>query len=196
MVFLVGVPVVAFELVLFRIFSVATFPRALAAVLGLLVLLVGPTAWSLTPLMNSDPELPHAGPDLLSWPASGSVVTSDATLIAYLNANRGGAKYLVATVNASAAEPIILQTGAPVVALGGFSGADPILTPTGLAARIAAHEVRLFLIPSQGRQTIQTQWVAKNCSRAAYATPSSPQSEQRVPFVQGGQESLYRCGSG
>src|SRR3984957_11891920 len=36
--------------------------------------------------------------------------------------------YLLAAVNARQAAPIIIATGNPVMALGGFSGGDPILT--------------------------------------------------------------------
>ena len=49
------------------------------------------------------------------------------------------------------AAPFILQTGQPVMAMGGFSGGDPILTPASLAALVAKNDVRYFLISGNGR---------------------------------------------
>ncbi|MDP9371285.1 MAG: hypothetical protein M3Q65_02280, partial [Chloroflexota bacterium] len=60
--------------------------------------------------------------------------------------NRGGARFLVATQSASNASPIILATGEPVMALGGFGG-DRILTARELAKLVAEGEVRFFLMP-------------------------------------------------
>lgn len=68
----------------------------------------------------------------------------------FLRDNRDGAKFLVAVPNARIAAPLIIRTGEPVMALGGFSGTDPILTPDQLAARVAAGEVRYLLLGPAG----------------------------------------------
>jgi 4-amino-4-deoxy-L-arabinose transferase-like glycosyltransferase len=73
-------------------------------------------------------------------------VGNQAALIQFLQAHRDGASFLVATGSANQAAPIILATGEPVMALGGFSGGDPILTPSDLAARVRAGDVRYFLL--------------------------------------------------
>ena len=66
-------------------------------------------------------------------------------LISYLRANRGQAAFLVATGSAGDASPLILATGEPVMALGGF-GADKILTADQLAARVRDGQIRFFLL--------------------------------------------------
>lgn len=79
----------------------------------------------------------------------GSTQASPA-LIRYLEANQGSAKFLVATPNASTAEPLILSTNKPVMAMGGFSGSDPILTTSSLQTLINSGAVRFFLINAAG----------------------------------------------
>src|SRR5437868_4136989 len=70
------------------------------------------------------------------------------TLLHYLEAHQGTTQYLFATSNANSASGYIIQTGKPVMALGGFLGSDPILTPTTLAQLVANGTVRYFLLPS------------------------------------------------
>jgi 4-amino-4-deoxy-L-arabinose transferase-like glycosyltransferase len=70
-------------------------------------------------------------------------------LIRYLEAHQGRAKFLVATPNAGAAEPFILATGKPVMALGGFMS-DRILDVQQLASVVSRGTVRYFLLPSGG----------------------------------------------
>jgi 4-amino-4-deoxy-L-arabinose transferase-like glycosyltransferase len=69
-------------------------------------------------------------------------------LAQYLEAHRGQTRYLLATLNAMAAAPIILATGQPVMALGGFSGADRIVTPRDLSRLVSDGTVRFFLLNS------------------------------------------------
>ena len=69
-------------------------------------------------------------------------------LVPYLEAHRGQTRYLLATLNAMTAAPIILATGQPVMALGGFSGADRIVTPSDLSRLVSDGTVRFFLLNS------------------------------------------------
>ena len=55
-------------------------------------------------------------------------VSVDSALVKYLEANQGSAKYLFATVSSQTADAYIIVTGKPIMALGGFSGSDQILT--------------------------------------------------------------------
>jgi 4-amino-4-deoxy-L-arabinose transferase-like glycosyltransferase len=71
-------------------------------------------------------------------------------LISYLIKHRGTATYLVATPSSNAAAPIIIKTGLPVMSLGGFTGSDPILTTTKLAALARSGAVKYFLIDGGG----------------------------------------------
>jgi len=79
----------------------------------------------------------------------GGSAQADPALISYLEAHQGNAKFLVATPNANMADSIILSTNKPVMAMGGFSGNDPILTTSNLQTLIKDGAVRFFLINSQ-----------------------------------------------
>jgi len=76
--------------------------------------------------------------------------TASSKLISFLMNNKQDAKYLVAVSNANSAAPIILQTGEPVMAVGGFLGSDPILTVDKLQKMVNDGEVRYFLVQGMG----------------------------------------------
>ena len=94
--------------------------------------------------------LPVAGPSGQPAGGLGGSSNADTALIRYLQAHRGSAKYLIAMVSSNAADSIILETNQPVMALGGFSGSDPILTTTQLAALVKSGAVRFFLLNGSG----------------------------------------------
>jgi 4-amino-4-deoxy-L-arabinose transferase-like glycosyltransferase len=90
---------------------------------------------------------------LASWPAVPGAVGTDARreaarqkLTSFLLANRGSAKYLVAVPNAVVAAPLIVATGLPVMAMGGYLGDDPILSPARLQRLVADGEIRFVLL--------------------------------------------------
>jgi 4-amino-4-deoxy-L-arabinose transferase-like glycosyltransferase len=74
----------------------------------------------------------------------------DTALVRYLEAHQGSALYLVATASSQSASSIIIATGKPVMALGGFSGNDAIVTPAQLAKLVASGRVHYFLVQSGG----------------------------------------------
>jgi len=80
-------------------------------------------------------------------PGGGSV---SASLIRYLEANQGSAKYLVAANGSMTTAPIIIQTGKAVVTIGGFNGADPAPTVSRLAKMVAAGELKYVLLSRDG----------------------------------------------
>jgi len=67
-------------------------------------------------------------------------------LVAFLEANDAGERYLLATTTTRLAAPIIIGSGQSVMAMGGFHGLDPILTPEKLAAMVAARQVRFVMV--------------------------------------------------
>jgi hypothetical protein len=67
-------------------------------------------------------------------------------LINFLIANRASAKYLVAVPNAVVAAPLIVATGMPVMAMGGYLGDDPILDPPWLQRLVADGQVRFVML--------------------------------------------------
>ena len=134
-------------------------PRSWAATalgMGLGALLVTPATWALgAGLARGNVMLPYAAlpgapardeaAGQLLW-RGGAGVARDARLLAFLRANHQGERYLLATLNARLAAPVIIETGQPVMAIGGFMGADPILTPERLAAMAADRQVRFVLL--------------------------------------------------
>jgi hypothetical protein len=81
----------------------------------------------------------QAGPGVTGEGAS-------AALLGFLRANRGGASFLVAVASAMEASPIIVETGEPVMAMGGYFGVDPILTPEALAEMVVAGHIRFVIV--------------------------------------------------
>ena len=80
-----------------------------------------------------------------------TTANTNTALISYLEANQGTTKFLVAVPSSMTADAIILATNKPVMSLGGFSGSDPILTTSQLAALVKNGTVRFFLLNSFNR---------------------------------------------
>jgi 4-amino-4-deoxy-L-arabinose transferase-like glycosyltransferase len=123
--------------------------RVAAVTVGLGILLLTPTIWSAYPAVtNTTQDLPIAGVSngLAGGGGGSSAVQVDTNLIDYLEAHQGSATYLVATTSSNTADPIILATGKAVMALGGFTGSDPILTTTQLQALVKQGVVKYFLL--------------------------------------------------
>lgn len=93
-------------------------------------------------------------------------------LLAYLEAHRGSARYLLATLSSQTAAPYIIASGQPVIALGGFSGSDQILSLSQLQALVSSGAMRYFLLDGgggggfggQGGNSQLVSWVAANCT--------------------------------
>ena len=58
----------------------------------------------------------------------GTDASANQALVSYLEKHQGSAEYLVAVTGSQTAAPLILSTGKPVIAMGGFSGSDPAPT--------------------------------------------------------------------
>ena len=168
-----GSVVAALALVLAR--AVARIGRVaavagVAAAIGLAAILVSPAAWSAITVANAHGQmLPRAGPlpearDAVGAPGGGGGQAFpigigpgadprdevDRVLLAYLLENRGGARFLFATGSSATASPYIIETGLPVMAMGGFGGGDPILTADEVAELVARGDVRFFLLEDLG----------------------------------------------
>jgi 4-amino-4-deoxy-L-arabinose transferase-like glycosyltransferase len=116
--------------------------------------LVVPSAWALSSVLvpgaGSIPAadlgrlVPVAGDTLQR---TRSVEPYDPSgLVAFLEANHAGERYLLATTTTRLAAPIIIASGQPVMAMGGFHGLDPILTPDKLARMVDAGEIRFVMV--------------------------------------------------
>jgi 4-amino-4-deoxy-L-arabinose transferase-like glycosyltransferase len=94
----------------------------------------------------SGQSLPGAGQSLPG--AGGAGVSSQ--LIAFLEANKGDATWLVAVSSAGEAAPIQLATGDAVMAVGGFNGSDAALTVDQLQAYVESGQLRYYLVGGNG----------------------------------------------
>jgi 4-amino-4-deoxy-L-arabinose transferase-like glycosyltransferase len=121
-----------------------------------LVLLAMPTAWSVgTALLKGNTGFPAARPPFLNeaaeaqrgrWSMVVGALGGDPKLIAFLKRNRRSEEYLFAAVNSRQAAPIIIATGDPVMALGGYSGRNPILTVDSFARLVEDARLRFALV--------------------------------------------------
>ena len=170
--------------------------RVLAPALcvAVLALMLTSAVWSSIPVLaNQAANLPVAGPSGQSGAGfGGGNSTANTALINYLEAHKGNAKYLVAVISSNEADAIILATNQPVMTLGGFSGSDPILTTTQLAALVKNGTIRYVLLnggggPGGGQSTLTT-WI----TRHATAVPSTQwQSASSTSGRFGGASQLY-----
>jgi 4-amino-4-deoxy-L-arabinose transferase-like glycosyltransferase len=130
-----------------RWLALAVIPAGLAIVAGL----AGPAAYSLATAGSSNVgPFPAAGP--WAGAAAGQELGNrDADLYAISVMARliepGAARYrwAAATVGSFGAAPLELATGDAVLAIGGFSGADPWPTLPVFAGLVARHEVHYYL---------------------------------------------------
>jgi 4-amino-4-deoxy-L-arabinose transferase-like glycosyltransferase len=130
-------------------------PRLTGSV-ALALLLIMPTAWSFgTVLVKGNTGFPAARPPFLNdaaetqrrrWSMVAGALGGDPKLIDFLRSHHRSEAYLLASVNSRQAAPIIIATGDPVIALGGFSGRDPILTLDEFARLVEDRRLRFALV--------------------------------------------------
>jgi 4-amino-4-deoxy-L-arabinose transferase-like glycosyltransferase len=142
------------------------------AIVGGLALLVLPTAWALSAIFSpGNLVLPSAslarwlglddgrGPILSrNYPA----LSNDPKLHDFLLAHRGTARFIVAAPTTGLVAPVIVRTGQPAMAFGGFFGNEPILTLGAFAETVKRGEVRYVLLGARSRATDFTRWVRAN----------------------------------
>jgi 4-amino-4-deoxy-L-arabinose transferase-like glycosyltransferase len=121
---------------------------------GLVSVLLVPAAWALSSvLVPGAGSLPSADlARLVSIPGEPPARArmgepyDPSGLVAFLEAHHAGERYLLATTTTRLAAPIIIGSGHPVMAMGGFHGLDPILTPDTLARMVEAGQVRFVMV--------------------------------------------------
>lgn len=139
------------------------------AVIGGVALLVLPALWSLSAVFApGNLTLPSAslprwlglddgrGPILSrNWTA----LTDDPKLLAFLEKHRGNARFLLAAPNALLAAPVIIGTGQPAMAFGGFFGNDPVMSVDSFARAVERGEVRFVVLATNRRTRDFERWV-------------------------------------
>ena len=123
--------------------------------------------------------------DPLTRPGNGGPNQSaDKSLIQYLEQNRLGSKFLLATFGGMSAAPYITATGQDVLPIGGFDGADPTPSLTTFKSLVQSADVKFVLTSSANNQgssptTAEIEnWVTTNCTLDSQAPDTS---------------NLYRC---
>jgi 4-amino-4-deoxy-L-arabinose transferase-like glycosyltransferase len=112
----------------------------------------------------------------LALPASGGMgggfgSSVSTEMLAYLQANTQGVEYLLAVPSSHVGSSLVLQTGRPVLFMGGFSGSDPVIDGNGLSKLVAAGKLRYVLAggtggADSGSSSITT-WLQNNCTTVA-----------------------------
>jgi tetrahydromethanopterin S-methyltransferase subunit A len=83
-------------------------------------------------------------------PGGGIDSAANTALADYLVANRGSATWVVAVTDAMEAAQLELSTGAPVMAMGGWSGSDDAITLEQLQSCVASGKLRFVIVSGQG----------------------------------------------
>lgn len=166
-------------------------PKIVAA--GAIALLfIAPFVWACTPLMYGSENLPTAGPrqsgqggdtggsgingGMNSMPG-GISGGSTAGLATYLLSHTTNETWIVAEPSSMSASGLIIETGKPVMALGGFAGSDQVLSTESLAGLVSAGKIRYFYLSgeqgggggSNSGNSVIVSWVMDHCT----AIPSS-----------------------
>lgn len=113
------------------------------------------------------PRFGSAGPGWFGgFGGGGPGGRGDQQMIAYLEKNQGGATWLVAVSSAQEASSIILATGRPVIAMGGFTGSDPAMTTAKLQSYVRDGKLRYILLGGRmgpgGGSSAVTAWVQRH----------------------------------
>jgi len=128
----------------------------------------------------------------------------DQDLVKYLTEHNTGEKYLFATTSSQTAAPYIIETRKAVMAMGGFSGSDPILTVDKLKKMVENGDVKYFLLSGEGfggrgGSSDVTEWIIQNSTaipesewKGTGATASASDSSTGVTDMGGfGGTTLY-----
>ena len=132
--------------------------KVVFAGVGLFGLVIAPTVWAGTTLFYKESSsMPSAGLELASSKGmdmngggSSDTETTD-KLVTYLKAHTTNEKYLLAVSSANGyASDIIIKYGEPVMAMGGFTGSDNILTLSQFEQMVKNGEIRYAMVNGIG----------------------------------------------
>jgi len=170
-------------------------------------LLTIPLIWTAMTVFDATPEvnLPTAFDGVQqTTPRTGSQLNernkADEDLLAFLQANTQDTDYMVAVPNSHTGSPLVLATGRPVLYMGGFNGADPVIDADSLADLVANGDLRYVLFgDGNGKQDI-AQWLQTSCTVVPEFGQGNNHPAQNQQGPDGGpgrdnqQNVLYQCG--
>jgi hypothetical protein len=110
-------------------------------------------------------------------------LSTDPKLLGFLAEQRGGARFAVASATTQMVAPLIVRSGLPAMAVGGFFGNEPILGIDGFAERVKRGEVRYVLMQARARPSEFVRWVRANGQPVDPALWRSLTIEGRMPLV-------------
>ncbi|MCA9936561.1 MAG: glycosyltransferase family 39 protein [Ardenticatenaceae bacterium] len=161
----------------------ASFARAGFALL-LLALMITPMIWSYLTVMDiNNVNLPgaYAGVDEFAAPDRNNNRNVNQSLLDYLQANTQNTDYLMAVPGSMQGASYVLASGRPVLYMGGFNGADPVVDAADVAQLVADGDLRFVMLNNgqpNGQQGVNA-WVLENCTA--------------VPRFNNPETNLYRC---
>lgn len=125
------------------------FKKGLLTAIAFIGLIIAPAVWSFTPMfypMNGGS--PSAGLELThNSQIPAHIMNSNTKLINFLKTNNTNEKYILAVPSATTyASSLILETGDAVMAIGGFSGNDKIISLDEFKQLVSDGKIRYALI--------------------------------------------------
>lgn len=177
--------------------------RKLAYLAMLAAMTIIPLYWTgMTTVSNANQNLPtaytggyqQAGPDGINRPRQpgGKGLNMDENILTFLEENTKDMEYLLAVPSAQNGSTLVLQTGRPVLFMGGFSGSDEVVTAEDLSAMVANGELRYILYGGErgGKQDVSN-WLKTSCSPVTQfsqvTSAAGRQAEEGVTM------NLYEC---
>lgn len=148
---------------------------------------------------NGAPNGPQGAPaGAAIGPGNGGLQVNQ-DLLAYLQQNTQGIKYLLAVPSSHDGDGYILATGRPVLLMGGFNGGDPVVTASSLAELVAQGQLRYVQLgggfggPGGQINSGVSGWVTANCRAVTQFSSGGFGSGAGGGFRPGG-GNLYDCG--
>ena len=126
---------------------------------------------------------PAAAPAAAAVAAAAASVAS--SVIAYLEAHQGSAKYLLAATGSQTTAPIIIETGKAVVTIGGFNGSDPAPTVCQLAKMVAEGELKYVLLSATAAAAAAPAAAAARRRSARGSSSTAPRPSRRLDAAAG-----------
>jgi 4-amino-4-deoxy-L-arabinose transferase-like glycosyltransferase len=124
--------------------------------LGLFAVLLAPATWSVTTVLwPGSGMFPAANADIITRAATKQQMKllrndlpaeSVTKLVDFLSQRQSGVDYLLATLRSDEVAPIIVHSGAPVIAFGGFRGADQIFSKDAFIELVRSGRLRYVLV--------------------------------------------------
>jgi len=185
-------------------------PMAYLGILAALMLI--PLAWTVLTVVEDSPNvnLPTAyealavdAPRVQGGEVPEGRNPEEGRLIAFLENNTQDVDYLLAVPNAHVGAPLVLETGRPVLYMGGFGGGDTVIDSAGLAEMVSDGQLRYVLLSGGvGNQREIAGWLASSCRVVPQfsSRPASADQTRQYPGLSGPRPSgrgsvLYECGS-